>query len=395
MSLNLKTRDQFTQDEIAAVQAALPGAYQFPIGSIVRAIVDAHSATAMWEQSLVQYVYNRERLATSTGADADSWVGDFGLTRLPAVPATGNVQFSSFTANTTRTINVGVTVTTQDGTVSFAVTADPNNTYFNVGSNAYIIPPGIGTVAAPVSIPVQCATAGKIGNVKPNTIVVINSPITGIDKVNNADAFENGKDQQTDPELRQYFIQYLDSLPRATKGAIEFAVESVPEVLQYTLVENKNYDTNAEQLGYFYVVATDGTPSPSATFLSKVAVAVLAYDGFTIRFDVKAPENLTANISATISVPAQYTTPDYQQAIQQAVSSALTTYIDLIPFGETLFYTRIAQIIYNTMQQLFPADISDINVSNILLNGATNNLNSTKKQIMRPGTLTFTITATP
>jgi uncharacterized phage protein gp47/JayE len=392
MALNLKSRDQFVQDEIAAIQSDLPGAYQFAIGSIVRAIVDAHGSTAMWEQSLIQLVYNRERLATSTGEDADSFVGDFGLTRLPAVAATGDVQFWSFVANTTRTINVGSTVSTPDGSVSFEVTSDPTNSYYDAGSNAYIIPPGDGTAGSPVSIPVQATTAGTIGNVKANTITVINSPITGIDKVNNADPFENGKERQTDPELRQYFIDYLNSLSRATKGAIAYAVESVPQVLQYILVENENYDTDDEQLGYFYVVATDGTPSPSATFLTNVATAVEAYRGFTIRYDVKAPVALTADISATINVPDQYTTPDYVLAIQQAITDALETYIEFIPFGETLYYTRIAQIIYNTMQSLFPADISEINVTNILLNGGTSDLTSTPKQIIEPGTLTFTVT---
>lgn len=386
MALNLKTRDQFVQDEVAAIQADLPGAYQFPVGSIVRAIVDAHSATAMWEQSLVQYIYNRERLSTSTGADADSFVADFGLTRLPAVAATGNVQFSSFVTNTSRTINVGATVSTQDGSVSFAVTKDTTNTFWNASANAYVIPSGQGTVASPATLPVQATTAGAIGNVKANVITVINSPITGIDNVNNANPFENGKDQQTDPQLRQYFIDYLNSLSRATQGAISFAVESVQGVVEYALVENKNYDTDAEQLGFFYVVVDDGTGTPSNELIQAVTNAVDAYRGLTIRFEVKAPIIIDAAIVATITMPAAYNTPTYISSIETAVSDALTTYVDLIPFGETLYYTRIAQIIYNTMNGLFPIIIDQINVSAITLNGGTSNLPSTKKQSLRTTT---------
>jgi uncharacterized phage protein gp47/JayE len=391
MALNLKTRDQFVTDEIAAIQADLPNAYQFAVGSIVRAIVDSHSATAMWEQSLVQYVYNRERLATSTGADADSFVFDFGLTRLPAVPATGNVQFSSFVASTERLITVGSTVSTQDGAVSFAVIADATNTYYNEGLNAYVIPPGIGTIASPVSIPVQATTAGIIGNVKVNTIVVINSPITGIDKVNNEDAYEDGKDQQTDAELRLYFVAYLNSLSRATRSAIEFAVERVPNVVKFNVVENKNFDTGAEDLGYFYVVVDNGTGTPPLSLLTAVATSVEAYRGLTIRYDIKAPSVVTVNISATVTVPAIYTTPDYKLIIENALTQSLTLYIDLIPFGETLFYTRIAQIMYNTLQGLFPADINEINISSILLNGGTSNLTTTPKEALKAGTFTFTI----
>jgi uncharacterized phage protein gp47/JayE len=391
MALNLKTRDQFVQDEIAAIQADLPGAYQFPVGSIVRALVDAHSATAMWEQALIQYVYNRERLSTSTGSDADSFVADFGLTRLPAVAATGNVQFASFVATTTRTINVGSTVSTQDGSVSFSVTADATNQYFNASQNAYVIPAGIGTIASPVSIPVQATTAGAIGNVKANTIVVINSPITGIDQVNNTAAFEDGKDKQTDPELRQYFIDYLNSLSRATKGAISFAIESVQNVVEYVLVENTNYDTGAQQLGYFYAVIDDGTGTPSQALIDSVINAIEAYRGLTIRFDVKAPIIVSAAIVATITMPAAYNTPAYISSIETAVSDALETYIDLIPFGETLYFTRIPQIIYNTLKDLFPIVIDQINVSGITLNGGTANLTSTTKQSLRASAPTINV----
>jgi phage-related baseplate assembly protein len=383
MALNIKTRDQFVQDEVAAVEAALPGTFLFPVGSIVRALVDAHSATAMWEQALIQFVYNRERLATSTGSDADSFVADFGLTRLPAVAATGNVQFASFVANTNRTINVGSTVSTQDRSVSFAVTEDTSNSFWNASVNAYVIPAGQGTVASPATLPVEATTAGAIGNVKANTITVINSPITGIDIVNNADPFINGKDIQTDAQLRQYFIDYLNSLSRATKGAISFAVESVKDVAEYSLVENKNYDTDAEQLGYFYVVVDDGTGTPPQSLIDSVTNAVEVYRGLTIRFDVKAPIIVNAAIVATITMPTAYNTPTYIAAIQDAVSNALEIYIDLIPFGETLFYTRIPQIIYNTLYTLFPTIIDQINVSGITLNGGTDNLTSTPKQSIR------------
>lgn len=383
MALNLLTRDQFVQNEVAAIQSVLPGAYQFTVGSIVLALVDAHSSTAMWEQSLIQYVYNRERLATSTGADADSFVGDFGLTRLPAVAATGTVQFSSFVATTARTINVGATVSVQGGSVSFQITADDTNTYYNSAQNAYIIPAGIGTIASPVSLPVQATTAGTIGNVQPNTITVINSPITGIDQVNNANAFVNGVNQQTDPQLRAYFVQWLQSLSRATKGAISFAVESVQGVQEYVLVENTNYDTGLEQLGYFYVVVDDGTGNPSNELVAAVTNAVDAYRGLTIRFEVKKPIVVDAEIVANVIMPSAYNTPTYISEIVNNISSALTLYVDLIPFGETLYYTRVPQIIYNVLNQMFPTIIDQINVNGITVNGSDADISTNFKQSLR------------
>src|SRR5579863_1597263 len=95
-TLNLKSREQLVNTEIAAIQGALPNTFQFPLGSVIRALVDADSTIAIWEESLIQFVNARCRLATSEGTDADSFVADFGLTRLPGVAASGLVTFASF-----------------------------------------------------------------------------------------------------------------------------------------------------------------------------------------------------------------------------------------------------------------------------------------------------------
>lgn len=379
MSLNIKTRDQFVTDEVAAIQAALPGTFLFPVGSIVRALTDGHSATAIWLQANIQIAYIRERLATCTGADVDSFIADFGLTRLGATEASGTVQFASFTANTQRTILVGATVSTQDSSISFDVTADSTNPYFNAGVNGYVIPPGIGTIGAPVSIPVQATTPGIIGNVNANTITVINSPITGIDTVNNNIAFTNGSNEETDAQVRKRFVDYINSLSKATKTAISFAIESYQEGTEFALVENINYTNDSQELGYFYAVVDDGSGSPSPEFLAGITNAIELVRGLTIRFEVKAPILVDAVIVATVIKPSTYTNPDLATLIE----TALTNYVNEIPFGGTLFYTRISQVIYNVLQDLAPTIIDDFNVTSVTLNGGTSNLVSTFKQALK------------
>lgn len=378
-TLNIKTRDQFVTDEVAAIQAALPGTFLFPVGSIVRALTDGHSATAIWLQANIQLAYNRERLATCTGDDVDSFIADFGLTRLDATEASGNVQFASFTASTQRIIPVGATVSTQDSSVSFNVKADTTNIYYNSAANGYIIPAGIGTINAPVSIPVQATTPGTIGNVNANTITVINSPITGIDTVNNSAAFTNGQNEETDAEVRKRFVDYLNSLSKATKTAISFAIESYQEGVEFVLVENENYDTGDEELGYFYAVVDDGSGDPSPSFISGIQNAVEQVRGLTIRYDIKAPVIVDAAIVATVVKPASYNNPD----LASLIATALTDYVNAIPFGGTLYYTRIPQVIYNALQTIAPTIIDQFNVTSVTINGSTSNLVSTFKQALK------------
>jgi hypothetical protein len=378
-ALNIKTRAQFVTDEVAAIQAALPGTFLFPPGSIVRALTDGHSATAIWLQANQQYLYNRERLATSTGLDVDTFIADFGLTRLPGVASSGEVQFASFTPTIQRVILLDATVSTQDGSVSFKITEDDENPYWNASAGGYIIPPGIGTVGSPVSLPVEATVEGIIGNVNVNTITVINSPITGIDTVNNAIAFANGQDEQTDAQVRTYFVDYLNSLSKATVSAISFAIESYQEGVEFVLVENENYDTNEPELGYFYAVVDDGSGDPQPSFLAGIQNAVEAVRGLTIRFDIKAPIIVDAVITATVIRPSSYSNP----GLAGLIETALTDYVDTIPFGGTLYYSRISQVIYNVIQSVAPTIIDQFNVTAVLLNGGTSNLVATFKEGLR------------
>lgn len=385
-TLNLKSREQFVSSEIAAIQAALPNTFQFPVGSIVRALVDAHSTLAIWEESLIQFVNARCRLATSEGTDADSFVEDFGLTRLPGVAASGLVTFSSFSTTQIRFIPVGSIVSTQIDSISFIVTIDTTNPNYDPITNSYVMQIGIPSI----NVPVQCSTQGTVGNVSLNTIVIINSPITGVDTVTNQNDFTNGTQPQTDPQLRIYFVEYLNGLKRATKDALAFAILSVQSNLTYNLVENVDYATQTQHLGYFYAVIDDGTGNPPLSLLNSVASILDIYRGFTIAFEVHGPVVVTANISATVVTPVGYVNTNLVPNIQ----SALDIYISLIPFGETLFYTRIAQIIYNVIVDAVGSVTADqFNVTSILLNGGTADLVSTSIQKIEPGTITITLSS--
>jgi uncharacterized phage protein gp47/JayE len=382
MSLTIKTRDQFVQDEVTAIQASLPQTFLFPKGSVVRAFVDGHSSTAIWLQANQQFLYNRERLATSTGADADSFVNDFDLERLVAVAAIGIVTFASYTATTQRVVVVGSTVSVADGSVSFAVYADTANPNFNPDLNGYVL-----TIGTPsIDVPVRATAAGIIGNVNSGKITVINSPIVGVDTVINSAAFVTGRDQQSDAELRKYFVDYLNSLSKATKTAITFAIESYQEGLEFVLVENKNYTTGDEQLGFFFAVVDDGSGNPPDSLIDGIRNAVDLVRGLTIAFDIKKPELINIDISAQIQLPSGYTNP----ILVQYVTDALETYINLLPFGSTLYYTRIPQIIFNALRDLAPTLIDQFNVINISLNGGTSNITSTVKQSFKPHTITIT-----
>src|SRR5690348_7832551 len=95
------------QNMAAYVQGSASQLLDLTVGSVLRAILEASASMALWLQWLVLQLLAITRLATSSGNDVDSFVNDFGLTRLPGVGATGTVTFGRFNNTPAAFIPVG------------------------------------------------------------------------------------------------------------------------------------------------------------------------------------------------------------------------------------------------------------------------------------------------
>src|SRR3954454_17883147 len=99
----------------AVLQSSATALVDMSVGSVIRAIFEANASVALWMQWLILQVLQTTRAATSSGSDLDSWMMDFGLTRLPASPSSGMVIFSRFANSLPAAIPVGSIVKTADG----------------------------------------------------------------------------------------------------------------------------------------------------------------------------------------------------------------------------------------------------------------------------------------
>lgn len=152
-------------------------------------IVDAFAGTladAYVDNLLLTYTYD---IDSKTGSDLDAFCQLFGIARLPAKRATGAVTFTrgseSMDAIVFIPINYQVTSSTDEAVVFQTVTGAT----MNVGVNS-------------ISVPIQAVSAGPSGNIGPNLIVNLASPIQGISYVTNTSATSGGVDQETDTALR-------------------------------------------------------------------------------------------------------------------------------------------------------------------------------------------------
>jgi phage-related baseplate assembly protein len=370
-TLDLKGLPRLLADQAAAAQASAGRALNYTPGSILRALAEGFAALGLWLQAQVLKVLGMTRLRTSVGEDVDSFVEDFGLSRTQARPAAGEVTLSRFVTGAAAFAPVGALVRTADGSVTFAVTADPANAAYDAGAGGY----WIGALVGSLNVPVQAVTTGPAGNVDPGTVTLLATPISGVDTVNNASAMTGGVAAQSDAALQAQFPLYLASLSKATSGAIDFAISQVQAGILWRKIEGEDA-AGAPRQAHFVVVVDDGSGSPPISFLNLVYAAVDPVRGLGISFEVVAAETLGADVSMSLATAAGAN----HAAAVAAAAAAIGTYLGNLDIGETLPFTRLAQIAY-------AASPAVTNVSAVTLNGGTADLVPSQRQRVIAGTV--------
>jgi uncharacterized phage protein gp47/JayE len=372
MQLSMQNFSTLLTNMAASVQGAATGLLDLSVGSVLRAILEANAALALWMQWLMAQCLATTRLATSAGTDADSFGADFGFTRLPAVASIGSVTFARFSPSIAAQVPVGTLVSTAGNTASFVVIADPSNTAYSAAAAAYDLAAGV----ASVTVAVTATVPGGAGNVQPSAISVLSSAIAGIDTVTNQAALTGGMDAEADTAFRARFGSYLASLSRATNIAIGAAIAATQQGLSYTIEENIN-QAQANLPGHFVVTVDDGSGYPPAALLSSVQSQIDAIRPVGTSFAVQGPTVVPANVAVTLAVTAAALRP----AAVAAVASAFEAYIAGLPVGATLSFTRLAQLAYGA---------SDVvtNLSGLSLNGGSADLAPPVFGAVRTGSVT-------
>lgn len=385
MALGTKTFTQMLQDWAAAAQGVCSTLLDFAVGSILRAISESQAGIVLWLQSLILQLLVTTRLSTavaaagannSVGPAVDSFVADFGLTRLPSVSATGSVTFARFTPTLSATIPAdgSVILQTQDGTQSFRVVADTTQGAYNAGLNAYVIPASTASVTATV----QAVNGGTGGNISAGTLNVLQTGISGVDTVTNASAFTNGVNAETNGALAARFVAFIYSLSKGTYGAFVYAITSLQQGLQYQIIPNKDYN-GATDYGMVTVIIDDGSGATPTATINAVANAILAVRALGIRFAVFAATRLTANVAGTITVAPGYTPATVQAAVQAAVIAA----VNGLGLGNSLDYMLLGQAMFNV-----PGVAT---VTGVSLNSGTSDLAATLLQTIKAGSVAISL----
>lgn len=374
--LNTKNFATLVQNQAAAIQGRARQLIDFSVGSVLRAVIEANAGVALWLQGLAVKILTVTRASTSTAGDLDTFVEDYGLTRLGAQFAIGAATFSRFTPSAQALIPVGAIIKTLDGAQSYQVIADASNSAFNSGLNGYVVGAGI----ASLSVPVEALAPGPAGNAQAGFVGLISTSIPFVDTVSNAAAFAGGADQETDAALRARFINYILSLSRGTVAAIIYAVTSLRLGLQATVVENENYDRTPNEGFLCVTVATsDPNPVPDSVTLTKAAAAVLAYRAGGIWAGIFGPQVLTVQVQMVLVCDPAY---DRNVLVGNA-GEVIRGYINTLALGATLYNSKLVQLAQDSSPGVLSVASCRINE---IFGG---DLVADKRNIIRAGTVTI------
>ena len=371
MQLQLQTFTTLVQNAAAAVQSAATQVLDLTVGSTLRAVLEANASAGLWMQWLILRVMQSTRAATCDTTDLDSWMADFSLTRLSAVSASGIATFSRYTATTSAFIPVGALVRTTDGTQTFSVSAVPSRLGFSTARNGYVLPAG----TASLDVPILALNSGATGNVQASVIGLLVTAVPGVDTVTNTSAFQNGIDSESNSAFRARFSNFFDSRSRATPLAVGYAIANIQQNLEFTIRENMD-PSGTPRIGSFVVTVDDGSGNPSASLLAAVTAAVDAMRPIGSIFAVQPPTTIRADVTLSIS-----TAPGTSHiATTLAVAGAIGAFINKLPIGAVLPFTKIVQLAY-------AADPNITNVTQVNINGTVADITPPISGVIKAGTV--------
>ncbi len=371
MQLPLKNFASLVADMSAAVQVAGSQLVDVSVGSVLRAVIEANASLALWMQWLIMLVLSLTRASTSSGADLDTWMADFGLTRLPGVAAAGTVTFARITSGVQALVPAGAIVRSADGTVTAAVMQDATRADWSASAAGYVL----AASASSADYPVAATTPGIAGNVLAGSLSQLSTAIPGVDSVSNALALQGGTDAESDVLFRGRFQAYINSRSRATLTAVQFAVGSVQPGLKFVVAENQDANGQAH-VGHFVVTVDDGSGTPPGSLLEAVYSAVDAVRPVGTTFAVLPPQVVSAAVVLTLDVQAGSNVA----AVAGAVAAQITAWVQALGIGASLPVSRIAGLAYAT-------DAAVSNVTMISINGGPYDLTPPVNGVVRLATL--------
>jgi uncharacterized phage protein gp47/JayE len=255
----------------------------------------------------------------------ERWASIFGLTRTAATQAAGNIDITGTNGATAPT---GTEWQSADGEQVWAQTAPVT------------IAAGVGTVA------VQAVEAGSDGNATAATVVVISSPIAGIDDegVVAAGGLTGGTDQETDDSLRTRLLERIRDTPQGGAEADYVAwakTASTSAPVNEVWVTDNEYGGGTVGIRFSLTVPSGGDATDAIPVAGDGALVATAIDAERpVTADVTVTEVTAQGVAFNITLVPN--TPSVRTAVEAEINAL---FIQSGEPGGTIYLSQISSAI--------------------------------------------------
>lgn len=233
------------------------------------------------------------------------------------------------------------------------------------------------------SVPVECTTAGVVGNVAANTIVKMPVTLTGVTSVTNESAFTNGYDEEGKAAyLERYYNDLRKPITSANIYHYESWATSITGVKKARVLSCWNgantvkviiINSNSQPASDELVATVQKYIDPNSSGTGAGQAPVGAY------CTVVSATSLDINVSATIT----YETGADKTTVNNTITANISSYLAEIAFDKTyVSYAKIGTIILET------DGVEDY--SSLLINSGGSNVSIADTQVAVLKTTTFT-----
>ena len=359
-------QDQTFEAILRRMLNALPADLDKSEGSFIYDALAPVAAELAQAVIWAQEVLRRGFAQTTFGEYLDLRAAEHGLTRKPAVKATGQV---TFTGTPGTIIPAGIQISTVGSEAAPAIFFVTKNDV-TIGANGM------------VTVDIEAVEAGISGNVAAGTITMLVQSVAGVTSVTNPTATTGGTDTENDESLLARFLAKVRNPGTSGNKAdyINWALE-VPGVGKVQAIPLWNGP------GTVKVVLLGADKKPAAPEIVQAVQDYIAPDpavgegkapiGASVT--VVAATAVAINVSATVTLTGTKTSADVQAAFEKALDEYLAS--TAFASDPTVRYVQVGSLLLDT------EGVQDY--SNLLVNGGTANVVIGMDEVAVRGTVTL------
>lgn len=182
------------------------------------------------------------QISKARGNDLDAAASSYGVSRLTSAKAFSDkidFNFKFYCNSSFGSINNGNSITVPKGTRVYRNSNVSGEAIVYETTESYVLPANINTMYCSV----RCISLGSNGNIGRNILNAHNftnytDSANGSLKCNNVFPISNGRNTETDKELRYRVFKKYSSLTEVNRDALELRFLETPGVLSYRLAKN-------------------------------------------------------------------------------------------------------------------------------------------------------------